>query len=222
MPAYDRGYVAIAPSDTVNPVTAWYIKPKIVDGREFISLDRTCTRFTNFLSGDYRMLDYLVRLRNDATEEMMKAVDNQGDGMADVEVDRPLKRPRKELVDEIADTCVVSAKCNDGSTYAVRVCTSSLHRAKLVIELTHATIELLLKIPAVPVLPEPKPEVTQPNVKWYPARHSVSTRYFDRDSQKWKTKMMQVKREGDLQENADKVMKVLQEFWSSHHAHDVA
>lgn len=220
MPCYDSGYVAISASDTVNPVTAWYCKPKLVSGYQFVSLDRGCTRFANYVSGDYTMMEYLVKLRNDKTEDLMKIVDNNGDGMADTEVDRPLKRPRKELVDEIDDVCVVSARCNDGSTYAVRVCTSSSHRAKLQIELTSASLELLLKEPVDPVLPEPRPESTQPNVKWAPARHAVLTKYFDKDSQTWKTKSMQVKREGNLQANADKVMKVLQEFWNSHHAHD--
>eukprot|EP00959_Pyramimonas_sp_CCMP1952_P171930 3592386-Pyramimonas_sp.AAC.1 len=70
------------------------------------------------------MIDELVRLRNKRTNEMMAVADMGVDPLGGPSQSTPavyqLKRPRKELIDEIDSSTVITAKLEDGASRDVR------------------------------------------------------------------------------------------------------
>eukprot|EP00959_Pyramimonas_sp_CCMP1952_P448990 9401500-Pyramimonas_sp.AAC.1 len=71
MASIRQGIVAIA-ADPEAPIrTAWLAEPFDVDGRTFVSIDRTDTGVLNYLEHNTTMLDHLVQKRNAATDKLV-------------------------------------------------------------------------------------------------------------------------------------------------------
>ena len=82
----------------------------IKDGVTFITCDKLNTQCVALIGGDFDMLNYLVKLRNDKVQqEMMKAnIDERDDELkehrvTEEDVMNTLKRQQSELLDEVGD-----------------------------------------------------------------------------------------------------------------------
>lgn len=137
------------------PKGGWAVNTSQVEGRRFVVVDKLDAKLAKMLGSEWRMVDELTRLRNEATEEAMKAT------RAAQVVPDPLarldgglqqmiaKRPRKEMFDDINNkVLVVKVRTEEGpENHEVRILASWNHRCKLQVEMTDDNLNLLLLTP---------------------------------------------------------------------------
>ena len=176
------GFHCIGFSDDINPGNSWVVQSTEVDGRRYVECTRTNAAFERLVGKQFHMLDYLIPLRNQATERLMQIKEAENDPSidlddGDVELP-PLKRARKELIDEVSSSVVVKGTHSNGIEFSVRVLTAASPRAKLSILLEPNAIQLLKMRPDQEDHSESfRPDISSfPDVKWQPKRHSLTRR----------------------------------------------
>jgi hypothetical protein len=187
------------------------------DGKEFIALDKTDTKFGKFVSQNFAMTDAIVKARNRATNMLMKRAEAAFDPMGEVQEAKALKRPRKEMLDEIDDAIEVAVQVLGGEERTLLVMTACGLRHKLHIELSEENLLLLREKPACHDPATFRPDIQEANVGWMDSRHAVYCRYFDSCDRKWHLKIMKVDLADDMQARVDKMAKVCQSFFDLHH-----
>eukprot|EP00959_Pyramimonas_sp_CCMP1952_P408627 8563732-Pyramimonas_sp.AAC.1 len=212
MASIDHDVVAIALREG-QPLTSRWIAPVVdVDGRQFVVVDRQDSSFTRF-GGKRSMLDCIIRLRNQATDLMMRELSRRDDPTLDAEqeIAHMPKRPKRELIDDIAPTAPVEVKTAHGQTFTSVVCTSRNLRSRLCIECTPDALKLLTLTPAiVPMPPDPEPVIQGGVVRWFKSRHSVGVNYYDKNKHTWRLKTMKAPPGDDLQSRAEAMAAVLE------------
>eukprot|EP00959_Pyramimonas_sp_CCMP1952_P121148 2532893-Pyramimonas_sp.AAC.2 len=219
MACIDQDVVAISLYEG-QPLTSRWIAPVVeVDGRQFVVVDRQDSSYTRF-AGQRDMLDYIIHLRNQATDRMMRELSRKEDptlGPHDDVTYMP-KRPKRELIDDIAPTTSVEVEVDHGGKYTVIVCTCKNLRNKLCIESTPDAIKLLTMKPAwVRSSGLPEPTFQGDVVRWYRSRHAVGVNYYDKQKATWRLKTMKVPPGEDLQSRAESMAAVLETFYAQHH-----
>ena len=115
--------VAICRKDVPDPLhTAWLIEKKHVDGHTFMEIEKKDYRVSKVLGNDTTMLKHLLVLRNEATTAAMST--KCTDDFADTVQARKIDRKRKEMVDEIPKSIVVTVTMPDDEKIPVRVAPS--------------------------------------------------------------------------------------------------
>eukprot|EP00959_Pyramimonas_sp_CCMP1952_P056534 1180456-Pyramimonas_sp.AAC.1 len=102
-----------------------------------------------------------------------------------------LKRPRRELVDDIDPYVSVSVMLAGGSTRSCKVLSSAKERDILAIEMTESSLEILREVPAGDSdVVASSVVVKQEHVRWLPCKRALRVRYCANGV--WKQKSAQV------------------------------
>ena len=212
-------------ADGQSLAEGWMVTPLPKGGKEMLELVRGHYRVKKFVSGDYTMYDHLRRCRDRAVEKEMKRkcheVELSDEQIAGVGLP---KRPKRQMIDEIAEVIEIEVTLEDDSVVQVSVGSAFSEQQNLFIEYTKDNLELLLKAPKpeeVPVaVAKFVPVVAEVNVGWNKQARGVYCRYYDQASKQHKRKTMSVKLKGDaadMQEQVNKLAKVCQLFYDEHH-----
>ena len=197
-----------------------------MDDIEFITCDKQSAAFGRMLKRKFNMYDHMMALRNEATSKLMqdqvqhKAQERDPDASQD-----SVKRPKREVKDEIAQFVTIQVKTSDEQYHSVKVLTSALSRNKLDIELTDDNITLLTRMPHVQ--PTPKTKIGVKNVSWIAGRSCVRIRYYSESKGGWVFKSTPVDRSDNFDEyqaRADAAAAELDKFFQDNHkppAHSV-
>ena len=78
----------------------WLCDRKEYDGQKFVEINKSDPHFKKFVMHKYDMYNHLFQLRSEEVEKRMKQLQTEG-GEDDDAVDRPLKRPKRELFDQL-------------------------------------------------------------------------------------------------------------------------
>eukprot|EP00959_Pyramimonas_sp_CCMP1952_P372113 7791881-Pyramimonas_sp.AAC.1 len=121
MPVIEEGFACI--SKNAACTSPWVAKVVEVQGHKFVETNKGDTKFMKLIGGDLAMVAELTKLRNEATDRLQEL--NVESGPMQDQVQPPAangapRRPRRELIDEVADTVVVTVSDADGVAHAVR------------------------------------------------------------------------------------------------------
>ena len=210
------GYAEISNSDARKPSSNWYPLVQEVNGVKFIQCNKTGSRFGKLVKHNFTMLDHIVQLRNSKTEALMFTVDRDARGGSDMSP--PLKKAKRILIADLPDMIDLDVATDNDENVRIKVVPAANARAKLMMELTHGTIDLLTKQPKEVAHPSFVPDFECPNVVWLPGRHALMTRYFSEHKGKWATKSMKLPQGADTQDRAARLANVLQLFYDEHHS----
>ena len=201
----------------------WYIQATtVVDGIQFVLINRGQWQVRQFLGENFGMLDALVLARNAACEKDMTTVhleDEDPMAAADEQLQRrPLKQRRTLFADVKSDVITVTVQTDDNTHHHVRVLPHWHSAARLTMELTQANVELLLRTPASAVPHgQFRPTITLPNIGWNKSRNALFCWWYD--GSRWRNKSMIVKHHdaAQLQSVAHAVERQLSEWREAHH-----
>ena len=220
MASINTDVAAINLSDD-QPLAGRWVAPLIeVEGHQYVVVDRTDAFFGRYVSSQYTMLEHIISLRNAATELLMRALSKRDDPTLgdDPRALHMPKRPKKELIDDIAPTTVVEVEVDTGEKFQVKVCTSSTVRSRLAIECTPEALKVLAMKPKHEANASgADPEFESERVRWHRSRHSVGVNYFDKNKRAWRLKSMKVEPGADLDARAQAMAAVLETFYNQHH-----
>ncbi|CAK0813809.1 unnamed protein product [Prorocentrum cordatum] len=224
MVSFAEGYAMISLSDQKG---GWPALITQVGNRRFVTIDRLDARCGKIFRNDFRMVDEVIKRRNEATDAAMIQADSvEADPMGDqdaVPQGGPLKRSRKECLDQIANMVQVTTTCENGGSHAMWVLTSASHRARLSVEFLEENFEWLQKSPSAEVdefIPELPEGSVSHMIRWLKCRHSIRCNYYDGKANRWRWKSMTVKKcqtNAETQEDANKIAAVMMEFFRQHH-----
>eukprot|EP00959_Pyramimonas_sp_CCMP1952_P408396 8559409-Pyramimonas_sp.AAC.1 len=94
------GYVCVSKDGSPpSPSSSWVANTIEIGGRTFAYCDRSDAKFAKFCNRDFSMMDALIDARNKIVLQKMAAVGR--DEFAEADAEPVLKRPRRELVDDI-------------------------------------------------------------------------------------------------------------------------
>lgn len=190
------------------------VKTDVQDGKSFVTVDRVNPRFRLFLGGNYNMMDYLIKMRNDAVDQRLEAalVDDDPLGEAGAATgERHFKR--KVAYDDIDKDEPVEIKpvCEGDVEHVVLVRPHWYKRAKLSFEATQENFELLLKKPLC-VANEFRPTINAEGVTWNKSRSCVWLAYFDGKESHTKSLKVVFHEEWSKEEKQNEVDRVVQEL----------
>ena len=226
MPLTIRREFVVISSDTDPSIKgSWVAKVVDRDGVQFVAPCRSDHKCVKLLSNEFGMVSELKRLRNEKITKIMQDLEREGDDMADAEEDAEcggprLKRPRKQLVDDISEIIEVDVQDVYEHWHIVKVLRAADERALLYLELTDDNMNLLKTGPMPRDQQVFRPNIDDENIQWVSSRNSLRLGYFDLHSQKWKQKSMKIKYSSDyseMQDLVDKTVRVLQTFYEQHH-----
>eukprot|EP00959_Pyramimonas_sp_CCMP1952_P402927 8443326-Pyramimonas_sp.AAC.1 len=156
------GYVcASSDGSPPTPHNSWVAKTISVENTTFAFCDKRDSKFHKLCGRSFRMVDAIVKARNDKVDSLMTQVGRGNDPLGDAEGEEPApKRARKELIDDVAPIVEVTTPMADGTTVTINVLTTAHHRDKLAVELSCSVLELLAKEPAVTEVGEVRPALS--------------------------------------------------------------
>eukprot|EP00959_Pyramimonas_sp_CCMP1952_P099051 2070487-Pyramimonas_sp.AAC.1 len=127
----NRNVCAVSRDNNTSSIAgAWIGHTKQVDGYAFIAVDKLDHKLKKYVSNDFSMINTLTTARNVETERLMCGLLADGDDLVDQEVIEQLpKRPRKEMLDDIASVITVHVADSNGTHYTVKVLPSANGRA---------------------------------------------------------------------------------------------
>ena len=118
------------------------------------------------------------------------------------------------MFDEIADVVDVTVKCEDDSEHQVKMLAEWRIASTVWMELTDASLKLFNSTPhASHLVTAFIPCITQPGVRWWPARHCVHCKYADPSTNKTRFRFQPVPRyrgARDIQAATDEAAEKLQ------------
>ena len=179
---------------------AWFLTPEVVDGRSFVDIYTGDHRCKVYLNNNFAMVERLKKLRGAKGAALMQELASDDDPNGCISLsseDRQLGRPKRELIDKIANIIEVEVETRSGVQATVSVLPSWRKRSVLQIELSQTNLDLLLETPG----PEPAPFtpiIEQPDVVWVKDRNHVRCRYWDSKANKWRTKSQSIKCDSDM------------------------
>lgn len=193
----------------------WIAEKKEYGDVVYIHCCKANPSFKRFVGGNWDMVDALIRIRNDRCDQAMRDTSVDDDPLQDTaQVPMMPKRKRRDMFDDIANHLLVSVKCDDNSIAHVQVLADWRKQGTLWIECSVMCLEVLLKKP----LDEYRvfvPVISQPNVRWWAARHSVYCRYYDAHEKRNRLHSLPVRRSEDnseVQQRAEEAAELLQRF----------
>ena len=193
------------------------LRPETVDvnGITFASADRLNLCFKKLLKGDFGMLEHIQYRRNQMVIEMMQkaSAEQAHDPLSDPSAEAQVKRPRKDMLDEIPQVLTVPIESTGKS---IRILSAWHPRAKLAFELSKDNMELLASTYASHEEDPPfVPIISEPNVKWHTGKQSVCCKYQDQDKVKTKYMRPTLVDGSDKQQAVDRVAKACQQWYDA-------
>ena len=189
----------------------------LVNGRLYANIPGKKRQVKAFLGNHVKMVEYIRRLRNEKTHELMLA---EGDPN-DVQGDGSLRLPKRDLFDMIPPTLTLDVETTSSILASVNVLTPPRTKAMLQIEATQHNMELLLE--------EPKKELwtatiahEQKNVYWIASKGLLGCERRHSKLKKWRSKKLsaEISSSMDDSDKHDAIMKtagILQSFYDSNH-----
>ena len=167
------------------------------------------------------MLDRIVEIRNKAVMDKMELLETTDDpNNPGGVVQNALKKPRRELIDDLPHVITVTVQSVNGIDHEVRVKTCWRESAVLSIELTDNNLELLLDDPAVITPSTFTPELSTDLVRWVHRRQSLVLSYYDSGKDKWRQSVRKVdvdKPDAEVQDDVDVIVADMLGFRSRRH-----
>ena len=223
----EEGFVLIAMSE-VPDKTSWMPLTCVKDSRKFVCLEKCDKRFQRFLGGDFTMVDYIRDLRNLAVDRLLKKAETEKSaGYKDTDTGddgHPLKRPRKEVFDDIDSWTTVSIDTSEGVKF-INVLCSVNDRYNVWVELSNDNMNLLVMKPAssgarpAAVQQVDVPTVNEAHVTWMASRTCLRTRWYDSKKGRWATRSVKVEHGEDFQSRVDEQARQLEELYLANHTH---
>ena len=200
---------------------AWVTEVEVVDGVTFLAVAKNSYFAQVFLQKKYAMLDCIVDARNKVVMDKMASLDATDDpnNPGDV-VPNALKKPRRQLIDDLPTVITVTVESVNGINHDIRVKTCWRESAVLSIELTENNLELLIDDPAVRKTSTFKPEVSTEYVRWLHGRQSLVLHYYDSSKDKWRQCIRKVdvdRPDAEVQADVNEIVAEMLEFRSRRH-----
>ena len=215
-------------SSTDDPLgklhSGWIVEKKKIEGItdvSFITVDPLDYRVKKFLKGKTGMLDKLINIRNmKSTNLMTKSVADPNSDVPDELQGGSGYHRRREMADNITKVIPITVELADETNVTVRVTSEWHRRSHLTIELTAASIELLLKEPKDDGVQVSQPENHFSHVEWLSKAELIQTSYYDAAQTKWRVKRMKLDTQDPSLKQSDfeKKASVLEAFYEAHHS----
>ena len=206
--------------DQASKIESQLILPKFsVNGRIYVEINTADPRMKRFVQNDFTMTEHMLKKRSLATEVLMQKMVANGN----VELEAmPLKRPRRELFDELCAQdggpdveMEVKIQAEESDEVTVRMMAAWTMKTRLKIECNEKNIALLLRKPVIeaatfnPVIPEDSKCI------WSSSRHAVVAEYYNKKHEKYFLKTITIAKNLEptrFQRKVDKAVKTLGEF----------
>ena len=218
----EENVVAISGGSLKGKVhAAWIARVHEIDTKKFVTADRLDCRFAKYVDSNFKMLDFVIDIRNKVVEDAMRATCSADDPMQDDDAAPLPKRPRKEMFDDIPKIIEIKVQRVGKPELTLKVLSCWYTRNKLAFELKAENVELFMESPpqASELAPgsEMRSYIKQPNVKWNRSRHAVQCSYFCKEKLCWRLKVMKVERCDNVAYAVESMATLCQQFYNTHH-----
>ena len=117
------------------------------------------------------------------------------------------------MIDDITPIIDISVQLGPNEFHTMKLLAAWFSRAKLVFEMTHANLEVLMKKPFNAARASDRPQLAKGVVKYLPKRKSVQCKYRCASTLKWKFRTIKLKSAMDL----DRAVTECKQFYEQHH-----
>ena len=213
----NRDVVAIGPAGA-KVANCWVAPTVEVDGMTFAEVVAGNYNFRKFVNGNCDMFKRVMAARLVAVDEAILVVHGARD---DPEGELVLpNKPKSELLADVPEVVNAKVAKYDGTIHTCKVLKALHGKETLKFELTAANLQVLSDTPndEAPVVWQP--EIDELNVKWNKTKHEVQVNYFDGKKRRMKRAHVADGSNEDVQAEAAKAARVLQEYHSQYHVED--